>query len=51
LFACRRLLLACTAMRLTHPVSGEPLLLRAPLAEDFVDVLERLGWGAFAQQP
>ena len=50
---CRRisspefpLLLACLEMRLTHPVSGEPLTLRAPLAADFSDVLGKLGWGA-----
>ena len=35
LFGCRRLLLACLEMRLTHPVSKEPLVLTAPLAEDF----------------
>lgn len=46
LFGCRRLLLACLAMRLTHPLSGAPLLLRAPLAGDFSDVLGRLGWSA-----
>ena len=44
LFGCHRLLLACLEMRLTHPVSGEPLILRAPLAEDFQSLLERLGW-------
>ena len=35
LFGCHRLLLACLEMRLTHPVSKEPLVLTAPLAEDF----------------
>jgi tRNA pseudouridine65 synthase len=44
LFGCRRLLLAALEMRLRHPVSGEPLTLRAPLAGDFADVLRRLGW-------
>lgn len=44
LFDCRRLLLAALEMRLRHPVSGEPLILRAPLAGDFADVLRRLGW-------
>ena len=46
LFGCHRLLLACLEMRLTHPVSGLPLELRAPLAADFSDVLGKLGWGA-----
>ena len=38
-----RLLLACLEMRLTHPVSGAPLILKAPLAADFQAVLEKLG--------
>ncbi len=44
LFGCHRLLLACTEVRLTHPLSGEPLTLRTPLAEDFISVIEQLGW-------
>jgi tRNA pseudouridine65 synthase len=46
LFGCRRLLLACLHMRLTHPVSGQPLTLSAPLATDFSEILEKLGWDA-----
>ena len=46
LFGCHRLLLACLEMRLTHPASGLPLALRAPLAADFADILGKLGWGA-----
>jgi tRNA pseudouridine65 synthase len=45
LFGGQRLFLACLEMRLTHPVSGLPLTLRAPLANDFSDVIEKLGWG------
>jgi len=45
LFDCRRLLLAATEMRLTHPVSGVELCLTAPLAEDFLRVVKQLGWG------
>jgi tRNA pseudouridine65 synthase len=45
LFGCRRLLLAAVEMRIRHPVTGEPLALHAPLAEDFASVLEKLGWG------
>lgn len=44
LFGCRRLLLACLEMRVLHPVSGEALTLTAPLADDFVSVLQALGW-------
>jgi tRNA pseudouridine65 synthase len=47
LFGCHRLLLACLEMRLTHPVSGLPLQLRAPLASDFRDVIDQLGWGGY----
>jgi tRNA pseudouridine65 synthase len=44
LFGCRRLLLACTELRLAHPASGAPLAIAAPLAEDFAEVVRRLGW-------
>ncbi|MBW8327634.1 MAG: pseudouridylate synthase [Thiobacillus sp.] len=44
LFGYQRLLLAATDMRLAHPVSGQALHLQAALAEDFADVVERLGW-------
>ena len=44
LFACDRLLLACTELRLAHPVTGEKLTLRAPLAGDFCRLLARLEW-------
>ena len=45
LFGHPRLLLAATGMRLAHPVSGQALHLRAGLAEDFAEVIGRLGWG------
>jgi tRNA pseudouridine65 synthase len=48
LFGCHRLLLASVETRLTHPVTGEKLTLKAPLAEDFAGVLRRLGWGETA---
>ncbi|WP_313953530.1 pseudouridine synthase [Accumulibacter sp.] len=44
LFACDRLLLACTELRLPHPMTGVPLTLRAPLASDFCRLLARLEW-------
>lgn len=44
---CHRMLLACTRMGLAHPVEGGELVLDAPLAADFVGVLQGLGWGGF----
>lgn len=48
LFGCRRLLLAATELRLTHPVSGRALRLQAGLAEDFAALLRQLGWAEAA---
>ena len=50
LFGCHRLLLACREIRLTHPVSNEPITLSAPLAQDFADLLDALGWGSLAKR-
>jgi tRNA pseudouridine65 synthase len=44
IFGSTRLLLACVEMRLTHPVTGAALALRAPLADDFARVVVALGW-------
>lgn len=44
LFDSDRLLLACTELRLTHPVTGEPLVLAAPPSDDFRRVIAALGW-------
>ncbi len=44
LFGCRRMLLACLEMRLTHPESGLPLQISAPLAKDFATVRDGLDW-------
>ena len=44
LFDSHRLLLACTGLGLTHPVSGLPLALKAPPSEDFRKVTRALGW-------
>jgi tRNA pseudouridine65 synthase len=43
-FGCRRLLLACCSMQLTHPATGQPLTLTAPLAPDFAAIIKALGW-------
>ena len=39
-----RLLLACTDMRFQHPVSGEPLCIKAPLDHVFNELMARFGW-------
>jgi len=46
LLGCQRLLLACTELRLQHPVSGAPLVLTAPLGGEFLRLVERLQWAA-----
>lgn len=43
-YGCGRLLLACTGMQLTHPVSGEVLPLAAGLDQPFQRVLDAFGW-------
>lgn len=44
LFGCHRLLLACCALSLQHPVSGERLDLVCPPGEDFQAACRTLGW-------
>lgn len=41
---CSRLLLACTAMGFTHPVSGRRLQTKAPVSGEFAELLARFGW-------
>ena len=43
-FGCHRLLLAAVELGLTHPVTGVPLSIAAPLAADFGAVVAALGW-------
>jgi tRNA pseudouridine65 synthase len=43
-FACHRLLLACTGLRIRHPASDEPLSLTLAPASDFLRVMTCLGW-------
>jgi tRNA pseudouridine65 synthase len=51
-FLSHRLLLASVQLGITHPLTGNPLCLRAPPADDFVAVCRQLGWeqllGAYA---
>ncbi|POA98305.1 pseudouridylate synthase [Chromobacterium sinusclupearum] len=46
---CRRMLLACLEMELTHPVSGTPLRIACPLESGFSALIDRLGWSAADQ--
>lgn len=41
-YGCHRMLLASVSLTLAHPVSGQSLTLRAPLADDFMNVLDAL---------
>jgi len=43
-FNCHRLLLIAMQLRLTHPISGQPLELRTQLDADFEQVLLLLNW-------
>ncbi|MBI3782335.1 MAG: pseudouridylate synthase [Deltaproteobacteria bacterium] len=43
-FGSERLLLACVELRLLHPITGEALTCTAPLAADFAELIDCLGW-------
>lgn len=43
-FNCQRLLLAATEMVFQHPISAKEIVITAPLARDFRDIIGRLGW-------
>ena len=43
-FDCQRLLLASVQLSLPHPVTGEPLVITAPLEGVFAALVERFGW-------
>lgn len=43
-----RLLLACTEMAFRHPRTHEMTRVKAPLAPEFLQVLEKLGWSGHA---
>lgn len=44
LFGSARLLLACTQLSFTHPLTGEAVLINCPLSADFTRVLRAIGW-------
>ncbi|WP_148715091.1 pseudouridine synthase [Chitinolyticbacter meiyuanensis] len=43
-FGVNRMLLACTALTLPHPITGVPFTVRSPLADDFQRVVDALSW-------
>jgi len=43
-FGCHRLLLACVEVRFRHPVTNAHMTIRAPLGDQFADLLRRFGW-------
>jgi tRNA pseudouridine65 synthase len=43
-YGSRRLLLACTRLDFAHPHTGAALVIEAPLAVDFAQVLAAIGW-------
>jgi tRNA pseudouridine65 synthase len=51
LFGSQRLLLACVRLEFTHPGTGAPIVIDAPLAPEFEALVERLGWGGSAGGP
>ena len=49
-FGCHRMLLHARRIALRHPVSGEPLVVEAPLDEAFAGVLRRFGWSVRSEE-
>jgi len=43
-YNCQRLLLACTELQFTHPVSGQPLTVTAGLDSSFSRIISAFGW-------
>lgn len=48
-FSSHRLLLACTEISFQHPRTGRTVVIRAPVSTDYKSVLEKLGWGSYAE--
>ncbi|HAU6542765.1 TPA: tRNA pseudouridine(65) synthase TruC, partial [Salmonella enterica] len=43
-FACRRLMLHASRLELTHPFTGQPLIIQAGLDETWMQALTQFGW-------
>ena len=50
-FGMRRLLLLASELSFTHPYTGEPLTIRAPLPADVRALFDRLGWRHTVPRP
>lgn len=50
-YACHRLLLAATSLQFSHPETGRPLHISAPLEPSFAAVLAQLGWQEHILRP
>ena len=48
-FNAARLLLHCSEMRMEHPVTGAPLIFRAPMDETFIQLFRRFEWDMFIE--
>jgi tRNA pseudouridine65 synthase len=48
-FGCHRLLLACVELRFRHPLTGEEMMIRAPLGDQFADIVRTFGWAGEVQ--
>ncbi|MES1965862.1 tRNA pseudouridine(65) synthase TruC [Psychrobacter sp. AH5] len=48
-YGCTRMLLHARTLALSHPVSGEPLLIEAGLDEQWLRILEAFGWVGSAE--
>lgn len=46
-YKIRRLLLACTDMEFPHPRTRQLIKVQAPLAAEFLQLVQQLGWGEF----
>lgn len=45
-FGCHRMLLHAWRLHLAHPVSGVPMMIEAPLDQEYTALLARFGWPA-----
>ena len=48
-FGANRLLLHCSEIKMKHPVTEEPLLLKAPMDNVFTQLFHRFDWSEFIQ--
>ena len=49
-YDCHRMLLAAAAIALDHPISGRPLVVRAPLEGEYRLMIDRFGWAGRVEE-